>query len=84
MTARVHCFTGSAVVERGKRIPTADGRGWTTISDGKEIGTIGVEIDVGEIIRQLGEKAMRNKSRRARGLGGLITVKAYDVRKVTP
>lgn len=82
--SRVHCFSGTVEVARGKRVPTADGRGWTTIPDGRESATIGVEIDVGEIIRQLGTKAINNKSRRARGLGGLVTVKAYDLRKVQP
>jgi hypothetical protein len=82
MSTRVHCFTGSAIVERSKRVATLDGRGWTSVADGKESATISVEIDVGAIIRYLGEKAMRNRSGRARGLGGLIKVKASDVQKV--
>jgi hypothetical protein len=78
--SRVHCFSGNVTLDRSRRVPTADGRGWTSVIDRRETGTVNVEIDVGEIIRQLGQKAMLNKSRSARGLSGLIKVKVMSIK----
>jgi hypothetical protein len=41
---------------------------------------VDVSIDLDGIFEELGAKALRNKSGKARGLGGLITVKAKELK----
>ena len=62
-----------------KRAPTADGRGFTSVPDGMRSAVIMIEINVTQLVRHLGYKAMFNKTRKSRGLGGIIKVSAEQI-----
>lgn len=64
---------------KSKRVPTEDGRGWTSAPNGTRAGEILLEINLDEIVRQLGRKALFNKTRKARGLRGIVKVTAIKI-----
>lgn len=74
-------YKGTAQRSRHKKVPTDDGRGFKVIADGIEMGDITLEIDVAAISRRLGEKALASRGKRSRALGGLIVVRASNVRR---
>lgn len=76
-------FTGTCIRRIGKKVATADGRGWTTIPDGSETADITIEIDVAALLKWLGPKAMHNKARKTKLAGGDIVVRAANIRRVS-
>jgi hypothetical protein len=48
-----------------------------------ETADIEVAADLGAIARTLGAKAMRNKSKVAKDVGGYVVVKATNIRRTT-
>lgn len=66
-----------------KTVVTPTGERVTILSvpDGTLSGDITVQIDVEEIVRTIGAQALRNKSRRAVGLGGLIVALASNLKR---
>jgi hypothetical protein len=62
-----------------KRVPTDDGRGTTSKPNGTRTAMIEIEINMTDLVQHLGVKAMFNKTRRARGLGGIVKVSAMNV-----
>lgn len=66
-----------------KRVTTVDGSRITrtTVADGSESGEIGIEIDVDALFHFLGHRALSNRLRKAKALGGIIKAQAYDVRR---
>lgn len=75
-------FTATCTRAIGKKVATADGRGWTTVPDGTEHADITIEIDVAALVKWLGPKAMQNKARKTRLAGGDIIVRATNIRRV--
>jgi hypothetical protein len=67
-------------IDLWKRVPTADGRGYTSVKDGYRTGSIRIEIDVEAIARFLGRKALLNRTRRSKGLSGMVKVQATNVK----
>lgn len=53
----------------------------TAVADGSESGEIGIEIDVDALFHFLGHRALANRLRKAKALGGIIKAQAYDVRR---
>lgn len=74
--------SGQHVRPRGKKQSTLDGRGWTTVPDGRDIADIEIEIDLDAIKRQLVDKAMSNKSRCAKICHGAVVVRARNLRHI--
>lgn len=52
-----------------------ESNGWKASYEDR-ICRVDVTVDVAAIMAELGAKAIRNKSKRARALGGLVVVKA--------
>jgi hypothetical protein len=82
MSDRVHIFKGTAARRRSKKVTTEDGRGWTSQPDGVDAGDIMVEIDIGRIIDELGERALKSKRRTSRAMNGAIVARASNVRRI--
>ena len=58
-----------------KRVPLSGaGEGFTTVADGREIAEIEVIVDLAQIARDLGPRAMANRSGRSRYMGGAVIV----------
>lgn len=75
-------YTGTASRYLRKRVPLeGSGNGFTTVSDGQERGDVELEIDVGELIRTLGGRALDSKSGRASAQHGAIKVKVSNRRR---
>jgi hypothetical protein len=68
------------ITERQK---TDDGRGWKWIEAGKLTADIYLTIDLDAIARDLGCKAIGNKNRRSKYMGGVVVVEAVNIRKET-
>lgn len=69
----------------GKKVETHhEGRvnGWTTVPDGYELADVELSIDLEEVARRLGVKAMKNKSGRASMMWGLVSVKVTKRQRV--
>lgn len=61
--------------ELRKRVPLAGpGTGFTTEPDGEEEADLEVVVDMAWIAQKLGHRAMKNKTGRARYLGGAVIV----------
>ena len=52
----------------------SEANGWRAKYE-ERIARVDVEVDIGEIIAQLGSRAINNKSKKAIEIGGLVTVK---------
>lgn len=72
----------------GKRVDTFDGagvkNGWTTKPDGYELGDIELVIDVDQLARVLGAKAMKNTGGRSSIAWGLVVAKVTKRQRVKP
>lgn len=65
-----------------RRVPvTPPGQGYMSIRDGALIGEVEVEVDFGGLAAVLGELAIRAKGKKSIEAGGLVVVRAYNVRK---
>ena len=62
----------------------SDGSGGRSVPNGTLTGDVHLEIDLEAIAKQLGATAIKNKGRRSIGLGGLVVVRAYNVRHDPP
>jgi hypothetical protein len=67
-------------VEERKRVPTA--RGFTTEADGRTDYDVEFEIDEAAIARQMGPRALKNKSGASRLASGAIVCRVIAQRRV--
>lgn len=82
MSDRIYCYTGKTSRTLCKRVTTyrEDGteNGFTTTPDGTETADVEMTIDVGELVRTLGDAALRSKSGRASARHGAIKLKVTN------
>jgi hypothetical protein len=54
---------------------------WSKVPDGYLDADVTVEVDLEGLARELGPKAIRSKGNRAREAGGLVLVRAHNLRR---
>ena len=59
---------------RGVITKTETSESWSSVPDGYEVCDVEVIVDMAEIARTFGRKAMANKSGRSRYMGGAVIV----------
>lgn len=59
-----------------------EGGGWRSVPDGQERAEVLLSVDLEAIAYELGQKAMRNKSGKAKAFNGLIVVKALKRQRI--
>jgi len=53
--------------------------GYRSVENGVYVADVFVTVDLAAIARELGHKAMKNKSKQSRFLGGSVTVEAANI-----
>lgn len=67
-----------------KRVALQTGTGFTTEPDGYEVADIEVFVDLAQIGRALGTRAMENKSGRCRYMEGAVLVSVLNRKREAP
>lgn len=65
-----------------KRVALQGGKGFTTVSDGHQVADIEVVIDIEQIARYYGPRAMGNRRGRCRFMHGAVTINVLNVKHV--
>ena len=73
---------GTVTIQLSKLERTEDGRSLTSRPAGEREGVVELTVDVEELVRVLGARALRNKSRRAIGMGGLVKARVTREKEV--
>ena len=78
----MHKQTFTVTVNKRKKIPLVEGRGYSTVADGQERWSVEVSVDMEALAKVLGPKAVSAAGKKSVEASGLVVVKAIRCEQV--
>lgn len=84
MKAGLVVHRGTVQVPAYKRVATLDGRGWTSVRDGTRSAEVVLELDIDELIKEYGSRALESKGKKSSLAAGAIKARVVGTITHTP